>query len=180
MKRFNSQFGFFFILLSFALFGCTNQPKVYLFDGSEFRMDDDLNVFIFLSPECPICQKYQGSWKSDFRNVDNVYYVFPGKFEDSLIKNYIDYDSIPKSNVIIDSDFVLCKKIGAKVTPQAIVMQGGKIQYHGLIDDRFMELGSSKPAASVNFVLNALNSLKNNEKVIVNHTEAVGCLIEPR
>jgi len=171
LKRFN-QFLIFFIFIA-----CNNDDAFKRLNGKPFVFNAQTSVFIFLNPECPICLKYQGSF-SQYKN-DSIIFVFPGKVSEKSVKSFIAYDSISPNNVIIDDNFGLTKNLSAKITPQVVITNNGKIVYSGLIDDRFIALGASRPNASVNYIRNALNSLIQNDSVTIANTEAVGCFIEP-
>jgi hypothetical protein len=58
-------------------------------------------------------------------------------------------------------------------------MKDNQICYRGLIDDRFTTISALKPKASINYIENALNSLRKNEAIKIPYTKAVGCFIEP-
>lgn len=149
----------------------------YNLNGTSVSFDTGTKVVIFLNSECPICQKYQGSLQK--YNQDSVLLVFPGQTDTSAVKSFAAFDSIALSRVIIDADFRLTKMLGAKTTPQAIITYNGVVKYKGLIDDRFMALGSARQFAHVNYIRNALISLQQNHADAIANTEPVGCLIEP-
>ncbi len=171
IKRFNQ------LLIFFLLLACNNNANFKRLNGNSININKNTLAFIFLNPECPICQKYQGSF-SQFKN-DSVIYVFPGKISRSSILAFAKYDSIPKHQIVIDETYQLANLLGAKTTPQAIITKNGQIVYSGLIDDRFVALGSARSNAHTNYIRNALNSLLKNDKVVVSKTEPVGCFIEP-
>ncbi len=170
MKRFNR------FLIFFLLIACNNNANFKRLNGNPVNINTNTLVFIFLNPECPICQKYQGSF-SQFKN-DSVFYVFPGTVSKEDVIRFAAYDSIDVNHVIMDEDFKLTHHLNASTTPQAIVTNNGKIIYSGLLDDRFVSLGSVRAKAHTNYIRNALNSLLQNDKVAVPKTEPVGCFIE--
>jgi thioredoxin-related protein len=171
MKRFNR------ILIFFLLIACNNNANFKRLNGNPVNIDTKTLVFIFLNTECPICQKYQGSF-SQYKN-DSVFYVFPGSVSKEDVLKYAAYDSIDINQIVIDNEFKLTRHLNATTTPQAVVTNNGKIIYSGLIDDRFVSLGSTRSIAHINYIRNALNSLLQNDKVAVSKTEPVGCFIEP-
>jgi len=185
MKKFNPQIIFFhFLCLSVFLFAssCRQNIGFTTLSGEQIKLSDSTIVFVFLNVECPICQKYQGDFKSIHQLNDKilVYYVFPGQQKKEDILRFCSYDSMTSKSIVSDSDFILSKSLGALITPQAIVLKNQKTVYAGKIDDRFLNLGASKPKAGINYVNNALFSLSRNEDVRIKQTEPVGCFIEPR
>ena len=154
-------------------------PSFQNLSGGKIELNSKLSVYVFLNPECPICQKYQGSFKSLKLGSTPVYYVFPGLQDKELIKQMCVFDSINFRQVILDTDYRLTTELKANTTPEAIIVEDKQILYRGMIDDRFTSIGASKPRASVNYIENALNSLQKNEAIKIPYTKAVGCFIEP-
>lgn len=167
------------VILALLLLSCDSNFSFNTFSGKEKIALPANCVLIFINVDCPICQKYQGDFKSMNFDSSPVYYVFPGKQDKQMIKEMCLYDSINYDFVIIDSSFKLTKYLKATVSPQAIIRHNSQIVYQGLIDDRFTSIGTSKPFASINYIENALNSLHKNEAIKIPYTKAVGCFIEP-
>jgi hypothetical protein len=180
MKKFNLLYVFMFLFVISALThqSCTQGNSIKLLSGETFQWDSSTTVFIVLSTECPICQKYQGNFKGISYQGTKLYYVFPGNQNLSEVIAYANYDSLKNSSVVLDLDYELCKTLGADVTPQALIFKDKKLKYKGAIDDRFQELGASKRSSSINYVENALISLKNNDSKFQAETKSVGCFIE--
>ncbi len=172
---------YFLTLFGFiCLFSNCSNPKSYqTLNGDSIQMNDSLSIYIFLNTECPICQKYQGSFRNMNFHEQSVYYVFAGVQDKNSIVEMCKYDSIDPSKVLIDSEYELTKSLKATVSPEAIIRFKNQIVYTGLIDDRFSVIGASKPFASINYIENALNSLHKNEAIKIPYTKAVGCFIEP-
>lgn len=169
----------FFTAISCALFACNQASSFTLLSGTKITLNSKSCVYIFLNSECPICQKYQGTFKSMELDSVQFYYVFPGLQSKEMIKEMCEFDSISFNRVILDSDYRLTKQLKAHTTPEAIIIKDNKTYYNGLIDDRFTSIGTSKSSASINYIENALNSLHKNEAIKIPYTKAVGCFIEP-
>jgi hypothetical protein len=185
MKKFNLQIIFLNVLYSCLILcwsSCQSPVDFTTLSGEKKVLDDSVAVLIFLNTDCPICAKYQG----EFKNLNKqhpatpIYYVFCGQQEKKDILDFCSYDSIPASRVVRDTSCRLAKRLGAGITPQAVILKQGKTVYTGRIDDRFANIGSSRPKASINYINNALISLSGNGTVQIAHTEAVGCFIECR
>ncbi|MBL7838385.1 MAG: hypothetical protein JNM67_12770 [Bacteroidetes bacterium] len=159
---------------------CVRVPDTKSLSGQSVELSSGLKVLVFLNGECPVCRKYAGTFKPMLEEKIPILFVFPGNQDTTQIKHLMAYDSVPDSLIITDVNYDISRYFEANVTPQAILTINGKIKYSGKIDDRFEALGSSKPKASIDYIRNALNSLKNHETVEVPFTQAVGCLIEPR
>ena len=63
------------------------------------------------------------------------------------------------------------------VTPEAAVYAGGRVVYHGRIDDRYVDLGLERPAAQVHDLADALSAVVAGQPVKHPVTQAVGCYI---
>ncbi|HEY1046445.1 MAG TPA: hypothetical protein VGF79_08395 [Bacteroidia bacterium] len=185
MKRFKPQILFFLFLILGLVFLVYKvfeykPPKIKSLSNFSFTPDVENGVFIFLSSDCPICKKYQGSFKTLQFKGRTVYFVFPGQQDMKEITQFAEYDEMKKDNVLLDNTFELTKYLLANVTPEVVLRHKGKTVYKGKIDNRFKSISSHITRADTNYLENALISLeKNGGKDIVN-TQAVGCFIEPR
>jgi hypothetical protein len=176
MKKFNLQFSFLGVLFLLACDSASNGTATTL-AGKTIDVNKGIKLFIFINTECPISQKYQGKFSQTIKT--NAYWVFPGNQALEDIKEFIQYDSLKLEKCIADVDYQLCNKVGASVTPEAIVIQDDVVQYTGKIDNRFKNLGSNESEPDTNFVENALTSLRNHEPIQIKKNQAVGCFIEP-
>lgn len=141
------------------------------------------SVFIFLSPDCPMCQNYSLTLNQlfDKYKTDGVkfYGVFPGKnFDQSEIETYIKtYDLKP--DLLMDEDKHLSTFLGAKVTPEAFVIDRmGNILYKGSIDNWMYEPGQKRTLITEHYLEDALQAIASNTTIKTISTEAKGCLIE--
>lgn len=167
-----------YFLILFAMSACN--PTITKMDGFVLDFNEPIQVFYFLNTDCPICQKYQGVFKTN-QTIKGVrfYYVFYGNLDEKNIKEYMNYDSIDISSVILDKEYKLFKKLKPTITPQVIVLQNGNMVYSGKIDDRFESLGAYKEKSTENYVFNTINLLLKNEPIKIHYTHPIGCFIEP-
>lgn len=176
------------VLFCLLFQGCTQGNKKPAGRSSLFSAGillDKTSVIYFLNSECPICRKYQGSFKTTYRKFNHqfrFYYVFCGIHSEQNIKDFCDYDSLPYQCAVQDPDGQMAETFGARTTPQVIIIDphssGNEYTYSGKIDDRFESISSFHPYATVNYIENALNSLLKNEPVEITETDPVGCIIE--
>lgn len=170
-------FIFFFILV---LQSC-NQTNTKFANGQLFEWKDSTTVYFFLNSECPLCNRFKGRflyYQKQFPNT-TFYYVFYGESSVNNGLNFLKSDSISTSQIILDTDKEIFSKLKPIVTPQVIVTKNNTIQYSGLLDDRFTELGVIQTKITIDYLSNALNSLLNNETVKIAQTKPAGCYIEP-
>ena len=140
-----------------------------------------LLLFVFVSPECPLCQNYtkvlnemQGRYKDDVQ----VYAIVQGnsfKLEtiSSFQKKY--QTSFP---FFIDDKMELTKYLQATVTPQVILLNKSMQQlYSGAIDDWAVSVGKKRLVASEHYAVNAIEQSLHNSPVLLAKTKPVGCKI---
>jgi hypothetical protein len=76
-----------------------------------------------------------------------------------------------------DPAHALVKFTKATVTPEAVVVAGGRVVYRGRIDDRYVELGLERPAPTQHDLADALAAVVTGKRVPRATTQAVGCFI---
>jgi len=178
----------YFALVLIVLSACQEAPKKNKVSSTLFANGLTLHkttVVYFLNAECPICQKYQGSFKSTYQKFSKYYnfqYVFSGPHSEQAIKDFCAYDSIPYNRIVVDDANNIAHTMRATTTPQVLIIadkESNTYLYSGKIDDRFESISSQKPQASINYIEKALISLQKNEPIEISETIPVGCFIEP-
>ena len=141
-----------------------------------------MTVLIFLSTDCPISNRYAPDIKRlhDEFTPRGVHFrlVYPNPLDsDADIRTHVaeyDYPQIAQR----DRDHTLVKRAGATITPEAAVFDSReRLVYRGRIDDRFVELGRERPAATQLDLRHALTALLAGTRVSPSYTQAVGCFI---
>ncbi|MBK8340798.1 MAG: redoxin domain-containing protein [Flavobacteriales bacterium] len=106
-------------------------------------------VLITLDPDCPFCQMYLPLLDS----LAAVHAQEAVHFVGVFASPYISRDSAAKFmrgspagfDGLMDPEFVLCKALGARVTPEVFVLDAhGTLVYHGAIDDRAVRAGQKR------------------------------------
>ena len=139
-------------------------------------------VFIFLSVECPISNSYLPECRrlaDEFTPKGFVFrVVFPNQDEsaDQIRKHLQAYRCfIP---ALRDPDHDLVKVSNARYTPEvAIFATRHGLVYHGRIDDRYVELGRTRPAATRHDLREAIEAVVHGKLPELRSTQAVGCYI---
>ena len=152
------------------------------FDISEIKKNK-ASVFVFLSPDCPLSQKYSLTVKNQAdkyleKSID-FYLVFPGKlYKTEEIKNFLfEYELRLPS--VLDSEKKLTKILGASVTPEAFLLDSaGKTIYSGAIDNWFIEPGKQREVITEHYLDEAIESCLKNIPAKNKQTKPVGCIIE--
>jgi hypothetical protein len=141
-----------------------------------------ITVLIFVSTDCPISNRYAPEIKrlhEEFisRGI-RFQLVYPNPLDDeaAIARHLQDYGYPQIARR--DRDHTLVKMAGATITPEAVVFDARqRIAYRGRIDDRFVELGRERPAATQPDLRNALTALLAGRPVSPSRTQAVGCFI---
>lgn len=193
MKILQSATKFFIPLLLLACSAQqTKKSELFTFtlktiNGAEFPLQqlsaNKASVFIFLSPDCPMCQNYSLTINQlcDKYNMHGVkfYGVFPGlNFDKTEIETYINTYKL-KPDLLMDKDKYLSTFFGAKVTPETFVIgKMGNILYKGSIDNWMYEPGQKRTLITAHYLDDALQAITSNTTIKTISTEAKGCLIE--
>ena len=78
-----------------------------------------------------------------------------------------------------DPENKLVKGLGAKVAPEAFVVNGaGQTIYRGRIDDWMYAVGKKKPVIGTHELMDALDAVVHHQQVKVKETNPIGCIIE--
>jgi hypothetical protein len=141
-------------------------------------------LVFFITNDCPISNTYA-------REIHAICDGYSGKASCSLVysdpaitppqaaRHIADYQH-GNYPAIIDTKHVLVKAAGATVTPEAfVILPGGKIAYHGRIDNRYVSLGTARREATVHDVRSALDAALAGRPVETPVTTPIGCFITP-
>ena len=187
---------FFFTAFASLLFSCQTpiQKQKDIFSLSLISVDgktidiseikkNRASAFVFLSPDCPLSQKYSLPLKKSITGFADkrigFYLVFPGTmYSAQEIRNFITDYALPVVS-IADHDKKLMNILGASVTPEVfLVNSSGEIVYRGAIDNWFVEVGKQKEIITEHYLSEAIESVLANKPVKVSRSKAVGCIIE--
>lgn len=134
-------------------------------------------VFIFFSTECPVTDAYL----LRIRELENAYYtrgvrVFlvtthPGDTEEKLRKYAAEHQLVLP--LVKDPDAGLAERLGATVTPEAVVVgREGQIHYRGRIDD-----SQDPQTVGRRDLAEALDAVVAGKPVALARTKAEGCAL---
>jgi thiol-disulfide isomerase/thioredoxin len=155
-----------------------------VFNGSTLRPavhSGQLVLFVFLSPECPLCQNYTvvlNQLDRQYAGKIKMYGIIPGRtygtaeINDFVQKYKISYPLLP------DPSLRLSRYLQASATPEAILLSSGdELIYKGAIDNWYQALGKSRVKATENYLKDAIERSLKQEPVYLKRTTPVGCLI---
>jgi hypothetical protein len=140
-------------------------------------------VFLFTSTDCPIANRYApevhrlaatyGPKGVAFRLV----YPNPAETPKAIREHMAAFSYTGAAQAFRDPKLALVKFVGATITPEAAVVVAGKVVYRGRIDDRYVDLGLERPAATTHDLGDALEAVIAGKPVAHPTTQAVGCYI---
>lgn len=166
----------FKLALLAVVFSC-QQPKPNLIYNSTTHLSKATHhaVFVFLAADCPLCKNYRPlirRLESDLSQLEGWQLV-------TVRIDNIDTASF-SGNEFVDKEKKLVKLFHAKVTPEVFVVDSNsQILYSGALDNYSYETGRHRNAANRHYLLDAIHSIQENEKIQMGHVDPVGCFIEP-
>lgn len=139
-----------------------------------------LTTLVFYSTECPISNYYSATLNALFESQDQArarligVCVDPDVTIEQQARHAREYDL--KFPVIRDPRGALARKLGVKVTPEAVVLDGdGRVRYRGRIDDQYLGRRQKNAAPRTHNLKDALIALLDDRAVTCSEVEAVGC-----
>jgi ribosomal protein L35AE/L33A len=140
-------------------------------------------VFLFTSTDCPISNRYAPEVRrlADTYGTKGVVFrlIYPNPAETvaAIREHMAAFQYAGAAEALRDPQHALVKLAGATVTPEAAVYAGGRFAYRGRIDNRYVELGVERPAATQRDLADALSAVLAGKPVAAATTQAVGCYI---
>ncbi len=160
-----------------------SSATVHGLDGHRIKLTaprGGATVLIFYSTECPISNSYSPTLTSLVEAFPSEKVKWLGvcvdpDLSDSDIKTHAR-DFTLKFPLARDKYGALARKLGAKVTPEAFVIdQDGRVRYHGRIDDQFAARQKRNVNPATTDLKDALSALLSGKELRTEFVEAVGC-----
>ena len=141
-----------------------------------------IKVYVIISEECPICQ-YMGPELATINEYygaqAELYLVFP--FRNTNIKDASLFKKefgLSAFTVLLDEDQSISKKLGAKVTPEAIIVNNqNEVIYRGRINDSYLAPGRRKHSAGRRDLQIAISNALNDKPIKSPWPKAIGCFV---
>jgi hypothetical protein len=169
-----------------SVFSAATLASVPLFDAAaghniSIRAASHLRLFVFLSPECPISQKYtrtlnllnrQYAGNMDIDGIVSGKTWTKADINAFATKYHISYP------LWIDRSLALAHYLWASTTPEVILLTAdNNLIYRGAIDNWFQSLGKSRSAPTQNYLQDAIDGALRHAYPAVKRTTPVGCMI---
>jgi hypothetical protein len=140
-------------------------------------------VFLFTSTDCPISNRYAPEVQrvvSEFAPKGVVFrLVYPNPADEAaaIHEHMTAFSYAGAMEALRDPTHALVRLTKATVTPEAVVVVSGRVVYRGRIDDRYVDLGLERPAATQHDLADTLAAVVAGKRVPRAATQAVGCFI---
>jgi len=139
-------------------------------------------VLLFIRSDCPISNRYAPEIRRLFEKYSaqgikfRLIYSEPGLTAAGMEKHRQEYGyTIP---ALLDPDHKYVSRAKARITPEAAVFVQNDLLYLGRIDDREIDLGKTRPAATHHDLEDILAAAAAGRTLKFRQTKAVGCAIE--
>ena len=148
-------------------------------DGKDVRYSEvsgDLTLITFIATQCPVSNAYNDRMKAlyDDYKAKGVKFVFinsNSSEQAAEVKEHAEKHGFA-FKVYKDSGNAIADQFGAQVTPEAFLVKGGKIVYHGRIDD------AQKGEIKEHSLRDALDAVLGSKALAKQETKAFGCTIK--
>ena len=137
-------------------------------------------VLVFVRTDCPVTNRYAPELQriaDKFKTRSVAFWlVYPDRDEAPRhIRDHMREYQMP-GQALQDPRHALVKRAHATVAPEAAVFNGsGKLIYHGRIDDRYVDIGKTRPEATVHDLEDAISAVLSGKAVPHPETRAIGC-----
>ncbi|RYY68993.1 MAG: hypothetical protein EOO13_10790 [Chitinophagaceae bacterium] len=141
-----------------------------------------INVYAFMAEECPISIFMAASLKSVsemYGENANFFLVFPVSSSNEKTANaFKKKHQLQRFSVVVDSSQLLTKTLGAKVTPEVVIINDQSVLlYKGRINDAYSQPGKRKHIFSNHDLAEALQRIVAGEPAPTAWKPAIGCII---
>lgn len=138
-------------------------------------------VLIFVRTDCPISNRYAPTIQqlgAAHANQAAFFLVYPSRKETAEAIGRYEKEFGYTFAAIRDPQHILVKKSAAQITPEAAVFNdGGRLVYHGRIDNLYEDFGHARKRATTHELADAVEAAVAGRSVSGNATPAVGCYI---
>ena len=141
---------------------------------------NQLTVYVFTTTDCPISNRYAPEIQrlaAKFESKARFVLVYPVPSDTPAMIQAHKKKFAYSIESVRDADQKLVRLTGASVTPEVAVMRGSQVLYRGRIDDRYVDFGKDRQAASQHDLEAALNAAIAGKPIAVKQTQAIGCIL---
>jgi hypothetical protein len=148
--------------------------------ANPFQNNARARVFLFVRTDCPITNRYAPELRriaDEFASRGVAFWlVYPDAGETAAgIANHMAAYHFP-GQALRDPHHDLVRRARVTIAPEAAVFDAaGKLVYHGRIDNRYVDIGMTRAAATTHDLEDAIAAVLAGHPVRQAETRAVGC-----
>lgn len=141
-----------------------------------------LLLFIFISPDCPICISYTpalNALRQRYAESVKMIGIIPGRTYSAAAVNAFTRKHKILFPVLIDKKKEISNYLRAAITPEVILLNNRfELVYRGAIDNSVTQLGGLKSShATEKYLENAISHYLQHSSITLKRVKAVGCRI---
>ena len=141
-----------------------------------------ISVVVFITTDCPVANSYQPTLtrlSQQFSDQGVLFFlVHPSNrvSTEAALKHAEEFKI--QSPVILDPEQVIARRLDAKVTPEAFVInEEGETAYRGRIDDLYAGFGKKRREPTRHDLRDAISQTLAGQPIASLKTDAIGCII---
>jgi thiol-disulfide isomerase/thioredoxin len=142
---------------------------------------EPLVLFVFLSPECPLCKNYMpvlNVLQQQYGQTVKIIGIFPGNSYTAPVVSTFAQKYKTGFPLFIDPLKKLTSYLHASITPEVVLLDSQyELVYKGAIDNRVKQLGLKRWQATEHYLGDAVSQYLQHTNIAVKRIEAIGCLI---
>jgi thiol-disulfide isomerase/thioredoxin len=165
-------------LQTFRLIDAAQKKSTIL---KNYSFTEPLILFVFLSPECPLCKNYMpvlNALQLQYRQTVKMTGIIPGRCYHSATVTAFAKKYKTGFPLLIDPVKKLTNYLHASVTPEVVLLNNNyELVYKGAIDNSVKQLGIKRWQATENYLAYAITQYLQHNSIAVKRIKATGCLI---
>ncbi len=140
------------------------------------------SVLFFTTYDCPVANKMVPEIQRIANNYQDkvkfiLVYTDPDTSKNELTTHRKDF-SLNDITSVLDSKHRLVKLTGAEMTPEAVIVNKGKVLYRGRINNFYEDYGKPRRVVTQHDLHDAIEAVLSGKKVPQPRGECIGCYIQ--
>jgi hypothetical protein len=141
-------------------------------------------LFFFVTSDCPISNFYaqeiqQLCAEYGPKGISCTLVYEDVGIDQVKVRQHLSEYGYRSVSTTIDRDRSTARRVGATITPQAVLVVEGQVRYRGRIDNRYEAFGKPRRVVTAHDLREALDAVLAGKPVQPPETPALGCTIVP-
>lgn len=165
------------VITSIPLYNTLKKDSAFV----QWQAAKPLHLFVFLSPDCPLCHNYApvlNELQRTYKEQLQIHAIVPGRsYADSLVNQFVETFSL-KYTILKDTRQQLTKYFKAAATPEVFLLNNsGNLLYRGAIDNWAVSLGKKRIKTTEYYLMDAVDKSLRHLPIATKYVAPVGCII---